>query len=248
MPIDTWFPLAIYYDDLIGAETHNAEIAAAMRRLINGVEAKRTTATTAFTGDVHGIEQIHNDAAFAWITRQVEFHALNYLSAIGHDLDKIDLYCQRSWPIISQAGEAVPVHAHHTANVSAVYYVELPADGDAGALRFHNQHRPNEVSDGIATSLTQGYSTYNVLNFGDAVYAPRAGRLLLFPAKQSHSVDKNESEGERLSLSFDLLVTSREEAEPGRHEYLTPPPGQWRRCTRYEDFLAEMEEPPTGSS
>jgi uncharacterized protein (TIGR02466 family) len=233
MGLDVWFPLAIYYEDLPDGAQHNSGFAKRIKDLYAAAE-RRTNATSSWTGDVHDVDRLHLDPAFDWLTDRVGEHALKYLDALGHDLTKTDIYIQRSWPVVAQRGQRVARHAHHTAHLSAVYYVSVPKGDAAGPIRFLNDHRPNEVSVGISSTSTGGYRENNALNYGSALYRPIAGRLLLFPAKQTHEVEPNETDEERISISYDLVVTSRGRAQDGHHEFLMPPPTVWKRIDRSE--------------
>jgi len=244
MALDAWFPLAIYYEDLDGAQ-HNPALAARIRELFGASGPRRTGAAASWTGDVHNVDRLHLDPAFDWLTDQVGRHALNYLGTLGHDLDKTDIYVQRAWPVVAQRGQRVARHAHHTAHVSAVYYVAAPRGDAGGAIRFVNEALPNEVSAGIGSSMTSGYSEPNALNYGGASYRPIAGRLLLFPAKQPHEVEPNETDEERISISYDLVITSRDTPDQGHHEFLMPPPALWKKIGGREP---EVAPPPLATS
>jgi hypothetical protein len=74
MPIETWFPLAIYYEDLPDAAKHQQSLVDAVLRLEQAGDAHRNYPEMAWTGDLHGVEQIHLDPAFSWIVEQVEQH------------------------------------------------------------------------------------------------------------------------------------------------------------------------------
>ena len=239
MAIDTWFPLAIYYEDLPDSAAHKDALVAAVHKLHDQGKEKRTSEHAAWTGDVHSVEKIHLDPAFEWITQQVERHVQLYLQKLGIDLQKMELYIQRAWPVISMEQQNVSAHAHHTANVSAVYYIQVAEEGDPGKIRFINDSRPNEIARGLASNMTQGYSNFNQFNYEGVVYEPVEGRLLAFPSKQRHEVNANETKGERISLSFDLVLTSSEEGEAGLYEFLSPSPSQWRRCARLEELVSE---------
>ncbi len=232
MPTDAWFPLIVYYDDLADSALHKASLLARINELHVQSGAQRTPENSAWTGDIHNVECVHCDPAFEWITRGVGHHAWEYLRALGHDLDLIDLQIQRAWPVVSNKSQIVSRHAHHSAHLSAVYYVQVPTDGEGGELRFHNEFRPNELSGGLAGDMTKGYIQSNFANFQSAIYKPIEGRLLIFPAKQVHSVDPHTSEQTRISMSFDLVLTSRSDRNPGEHEFLMPPPSQWRPVAR----------------
>jgi uncharacterized protein (TIGR02466 family) len=232
MPIDAWFPLVVYFVDLEESATQKEPLIRRIDELQQGAGAQRTSSNSAWTGDIHNVERIHSDPAFDWLTGQVGYHALEYLKTTGHDLDKIDVYIQRSWPVLAGKSQRVARHAHHNAHLSAVYYVSAPPKEQGGALRFFNEARPNEVCAGIGSGMTGAYREYNFTNYGSAEYAAVEGRLLIFPAKQSHDVEAHESDQPRVSLSYDLVLTSREEASPGLYEFLMPPPSAWKRVAR----------------
>lgn len=234
MPIDTWFPLAIYYEDLPDAEQHKQSLVDAILQLERAGYEPRNFPEMAWTGDLHGVEQIHTDPRFAWIVSQVEVHTLTYLQELGLDLNLIDLYIQRAWPVVSRHQQEVGSHCHNTANISAVYYVAVPASGsdEAGCLTFFDDARQNEVSPGLGSENTDIIATWNYFNQDQAMYLPTEGRLLLFPAKQRHAVTLNHTEGLRLSLSFDIVMTATPGASAGSYEFLPPPPGQWRKFSQ----------------
>jgi uncharacterized protein (TIGR02466 family) len=230
MPIQTWFPLAIYYEDLPDAHKHQQSLADAVLRLEQAGDEHRNYPEMAWTGDLHGVEQIHLDPAFSWIVAQVEQHTSIYLQKLGVDLSKIDLYIQRAWPIISRTEQEVGDHCHNTAHISAVYYIQAATEEtyDPGRLIFFNDARVNEVSPGLGSENTGIVDDNNPFNQLYTTYPPVEGRLLIFPAKQRHAVTMNETEELRLSLSFDIVLTARGKAA-GTFEFLTPPPHQWRK-------------------
>ncbi|NEP19537.1 MAG: hypothetical protein F6J97_22035, partial [Leptolyngbya sp. SIO4C1] len=143
---------------------------------------------------------------------------------------QLDLYIQRAWPVVARHQQEVGSHCHNTAHVSAVYYIAVPeSDSDeSGCLVFFDDTRPNEVSPGLGSENTDIIATWNYLNQDQVVYPPAAGRLLIFPAKQRHAVTLNHTEGLRVSLSFDIVLTAKVGRAAGTYEFLTPPPAQWR--------------------
>lgn len=247
MSLDVWFPLAIYYVDLPEGEQRNPALIEQIAALQETAAKRRTLPTASWTGDVHNVDRLHLDPGFDWLTEQVGIHALEYLKTLGHDLSKIDLYIQRSWPVVARKNERIARHTHPTAHLSAVYYVAVPKDGAAGKTRFFNDQRPNEVSPGIGSDMTNGYSQHNALNFGSADYSPTAGRLLLFPAKQPHDVEPNETDEARISISYDLVITSRGGAGDGHHEFLMPPPSAWRPVGRSASDMLAPPPPPAAA-
>jgi uncharacterized protein (TIGR02466 family) len=230
MPIDTWFPLAVYYEDLPAAPQHKAALLAAILQLEGAVEERRNFPEVAWTGDLHGVHHVHTDSRFGWLVGQVETHVVKYLGALGVDLTKVQLYIQRAWPVVSRHQQEVGIHCHNTAHISAVYYVSVPASGsdESGCLAFLDDARLNEVSPGLGSDNTDIIATWTPFNQDQALYSPVEGRLIVFPAKQRHGVTLNHTEQERVSVSFDIVLTAAAGSPAGTYEFLTPPPELWR--------------------
>jgi uncharacterized protein (TIGR02466 family) len=230
MPIEAWFPLAIYYEDLDNAAEHQQHLLATVLELEKSTE-RLAYPDRAWTGDLHGVQQIHQDPRFAWIVDCVQIHTTQYLEDLGVDLSQVDMYIQRGWPIVSRPQQSVGAHCHNTAHLSAVYYISVPESetADPGSLVFFNDARVNEVCPGLGSENTDIVEEDNYFNQLQVAYAPVAGRLMLFPAKQRHGVTTNETTELRLSLSFDLVLTAAAGAPAGAYEFLTPPPQQWRK-------------------
>src|SRR4051794_24669437 len=106
MSIDAWFPLVVYYTDLHESALQKPGLVKRILEIYDSADNRRDS-SSAWTGDIHNAERIHCDAAFTWITEQVGAHAIEYLKTLGHDLAKIDVYIQRSWPVISEKGQGV---------------------------------------------------------------------------------------------------------------------------------------------
>lgn len=196
MPLDVWFPLAIHYaDDAV--DTHSLAIAV---DAVLGRAPDRLGQSAAWTGDIHGDDQLHLDPQFETVTSAVARAAADYLVALGYQLDEMEMYAQRSWAVVSQPGQHVSPHCHANAHLSAVVYLQAPAG--SGALRFSNTAQPNALSAGAGSAGS--LRTLNALNYASSLYEPVDGRVVVFPAHQRHEVMVNESDADRLSLSYDL--------------------------------------------
>lgn len=234
MATETWFPLAIYLEDLSQAGEHRSKLLEAVLSLEKTGGSRRAYPQMAWTGDLHQVEQLHTDPKFAWICGQVETHTQIYLQELGLDLEQVDLYFQRSWPIVARRGEAVGSHRHPTAHVSAVYYIAVPVVADPetedpGSLVFFDDARVNEICPGLGSENTQVMAEWTDLNLLQVVYPPVEGRLVIFPAKQRHEVTTNTCDQIRVSLSFDIAITARSGSGGGSYEFLPPPPDRWQR-------------------
>ena len=72
MPIDPWFPLAMYYTDIEDAEIQKESLVNTILELESKGKPRRIDEKTAWTGDFHGVGQIQDDPRFAWVTKQIE--------------------------------------------------------------------------------------------------------------------------------------------------------------------------------
>jgi len=227
MAVETWFPLAVYYEDLGPSAEVKQEMLAYLNPLIEQYR-KTESKGAAYTGDTRGAWQLHREKPFQWLRGRVEVHTIEFARKLGVNLGVIGFYFQRSWPVFSRKGEQVYRHCHPNATISGVYYLDVPpSEGEGGRLVFHNDSQQNSLGTGFGTDTTRGISQWNDLNYRDVLYKPIEGRLVLFPSKQPHSVEACRAEGLRISLSFDIALTCSRHADPGQHEFLAPPPGEW---------------------
>lgn len=184
----------------------------------------------AWTGDFHGVWQLHQHPEFAWLLEQVCREAQHYLRALGFDLARTRLHLQRCWPVVAEPGQVVGRHHHPNAHLSAVYYLNGDGSGRSGCLRLFDGRRSNELVPGLAVGHDGPLALGHPLNAGWHDLAPQAGLLVLFPSSTDHAVLPSEEEEDlRLSISFDLCLTAPAcvPGEPQPPEYLAPHPGQW---------------------
>lgn len=184
----------------------------------------------AWTGDLHGVWQLHQRPEFSWLLEQVSREAQHYLLDLGFDLDRVRLHLQRCWPVVAETGQVVGRHHHPNAHLSAVYYLNGDGSGRNGCLRLFNGRHSNELVPGLAVGHDGPIAMGHPLNAGWHDVAPQAGLLLLFPSSTDHAVLPSDDEDDlRLSISFDLCLTAPAcgPAELQPPEYLAPHPGQW---------------------
>lgn len=234
MPIEPWFPLAIYYTDLENSAAHKESLTSTILELEENAKERRVDDKTAWTGDFHGAGQLQNDPRFVWIIEQIEQQTLVYLEELGIDLSKIDLYIQRAWPVVSRPNQSVGAHAHYTSHISAVYYISVPENDTpkSGSFIVHNSSNMNEFIPNIGGEHTDAIKKWNPFNYKVGYYSPKEGRILIFPSKQMHGVGANQTKETRISLSCDIVITSANNGDPSLHEFLSPPPTMWKKIAR----------------
>ena len=180
----------------------------------------------AWTGDLHGVWQLHRHPAFSVLADQVALHARTYLDETGFARGQVALHLQRCWPVISEWDQAIGRHHHPNAHLSAVLYLTGSGSGAEGVFRLHAMNQPNELVAGLAVGYGGPIDEDHPLNQSHWDLAPRPGLLVLFPSCLQHSVLPNDDPDQlRCSISFDFVLTAPEQG--GSPEYLAPHPRQW---------------------
>lgn len=191
----------------------------------------------AWTGDINGIGQLHRLEAFKAISTEVVRQAWLYLEQLGFETSRVALHLQRSWPVVSEAGQMIGRHHHPNAHLSAILYLTGNGSGREGFLRLFAPRQMNELVPGLAVGhggpIVAGSPAAERWNAAWMDVAPVAGLMVLFPAGTDHAVTANEeTDNLRLSLAFDLALTAPQARadNPTPAEYLAPHPAQWTEC------------------
>ncbi len=103
------------------------------------------------------------------------------------------------WANVLGQGAAHRLHHHPNNFLSGVYYVRTGPGADT--INFHDPRNQTGIIRPPVVELTAE-------NTDQVVVSVNNGTLLLFPAYLQHSVDANNSEIERVSISFNLMFSS----------------------------------------
>ena len=126
---------------------------------------------------------------------------LEYLR-IGYDAIEITA----CWTNVNPPGAGHRVHSHPNNFLSGVSYVKTQAGADT--INFHDPRIQAGIIRPPVTELTAENTDQVVVKVTD-------GTLLVFPAWLPHSVDANRGEGERISISFNIMFSSFTESMSG---------------------------------
>ena len=97
----------------------------------------------------------------------------------------------QSWLNKNKKGESHHEHVHPNSMVSGVWYPQIHEQ--LPPIQFRSRHQ-RDVS-----LQTEKYNTFNSATF---MLPMKRGELILFPSNLTHSVPTNQSDEERISLSF----------------------------------------------
>lgn len=99
------------------------------------------------------------------------------------------------WACINKKHDQNLIHSHtNNYNLSGVYYVNVPRD--SGEIVFRDP-RPGANQAPYRLFKDDGDSEY---------FTPSEGTIILFPSYLEHFVLPNRSDGDRISMSFDLTL------------------------------------------
>ncbi|GAB5470050.1 MAG: hypothetical protein Kilf2KO_30800 [Rhodospirillales bacterium] len=186
----TLFPTFCWVHDLAAAEATrlNAHLDAAVEALITPRPALPPGHTWQTSQD------LHQRAEFADLVTLIQVAGsgvVNFLKLAHRDLE-----ITGCWANINPPGSPHNIHTHPNNLLSGVYYVKAEAGADT--INFYDPRPQTRI---IAPKHTEG----NIANSTQSQVDVKAGRLILFPAWLEHGVPPNQSQSERLSISFDLM-------------------------------------------
>lgn len=105
----------------------------------------------------------------------------------------------QAWVNISPPGASNRIHVHPNSHLSGVYYVSLTAP-DCGSIFF----RDPRVA---ATMLPPPIGRETHFTATEVRMRPEEGRMYVFPSWLEHGVEVNRSDRDRVSISFNVLIT-----------------------------------------
>ena len=118
---------------------------------------------------------------------------------MGWDLKKSEIKITAMWSIINLKNASNARHSHPNNYISAAYYIK--ASKNSGDIVFYDPRSANTIR-------FPNVSNTNKLNSNIFSVQPEEGLLVLFPSYLHHSVNINNSEEERIVISFNINLIS----------------------------------------
>lgn len=188
--VNQYFPSCVWAHELNDFATMNSTMIEALYRLrAEGTGHGGAERAWQSAGD------LHQQAAFQPLTK------INIAAAKGV-LDFLKCRYQgfeitNCWGNINKQGESHHVHTHPNNFLSGVYYLRAPEK--SGDIVFSDPRHQ-------ALVLIPSYQEFTPFNSARQRITPREGTLLLFHSWFQHQVEGNESEEERISISFNVML------------------------------------------
>lgn len=196
--IDHLFPTKFYRAALEPAETLNPEIEAACLSLAvdddAGIAWCRKNNYPGYTSYASLNDLPWRFPAFRQLVKQLDKHASAFAKALDFDLRGGKLQIDDIWVNVLPRGGVHTSHIHTRSVISGTYYVAVPKG--ASALKLEDPRL------GFMMAAPPRKAKPSPENRSFVYLEPSPGTVLLWESWLRHEVPVNQSEGERISVSF----------------------------------------------
>ena len=117
------------------------------------------------------------------------------MNDMGWDTKKNNIKLTNMWSIINKKSASNSRHIHSNSYISAAYYVKAPQN--CGDIFFYDPRTANVIRSPEIKESTK-------LNMQQVNITPQEGLLVMFPSYLHHSVGANNSDDERIVISFNI--------------------------------------------
>ncbi len=198
------FAVPIWLRQVLDHERINKDLQEKIARLeANGQSINRSN-----VGGWHSPANLHRSEDFAEIRRVIGTACAQCAESLGFDFSQHHLKFAEMWANRNGPGAYNRAHIHPNAFLSGAYYVKLPPD--AGDIEFYDPVRERAMQALPLKSDT-------LLRAQSVEYECEEGSLVIFPAWLQHAVRANNSNTDRISLSFNMFVEPTTSDQPGTH-------------------------------
>lgn len=189
------FPSMVWFADLDGAVAMND----ALFDHISNI--RKTLKSTKRSNELgwHSPTNLHLDAAFADLCGCIDGMAATIAESMNMRADR-RLVIDSFWVNINPKFAYNALHDHPQSTLSGVYYVR--SNEDSGRLRFRDPRAGKRMNPWpVSPDAKKDQRHWDRVN-----YKPLPGRLIMFPSWLEHDVEPNQSDEERISISFNMDV------------------------------------------
>jgi len=190
--IENWFCTPIYFEDL--NEKDFKSVQSEVKSLLKIAEfTKRNnwgTNNHSLTSPMFDTNILQEYEAFKFLSI-IKQNAIKYVTNLNGSCD-YDIDITTSWITKTLKGEYALPHAHGDSDIAGVYYFQ--SNGADGSINFVNP------SPALEATKLRGSQVKQV------EYNPEVGRIILFPGWLMHYVTENQTDSERVSVSFNITL------------------------------------------
>lgn len=194
MHLNQIFPVPIY-ENMVGDDTIQKEFDILISQLKENGEFKLNSVSECqFLSDATFTENLFDTGKLEHFKEVLQQNIKQYIKFVVPDYvtnRNYDFRIDSSWLTLNHRNHYSHAHHHGDSDISGVYYVKT--NGEDGELVFEN---PNRL---VSTS-------YLLNTWQESMHhKPEVGKLILFPGWMVHRVEKNLTDNERISFSFNII-------------------------------------------
>jgi len=132
------------------------------------------------------------------IDKEIEIYLRKYLRL----KTTVGLKHQSSWILVHQKGDFSPKHYHRNSWLSGIYYYKV--NSNSGQVVFINT--PPFGWTCSSMDPVDEVEDFNLMNSHEYAITPKEGDLFLFPSQLAHQSYPNESDDDRICISFNYTL------------------------------------------
>jgi len=196
MTVNASFALPIYHNYVTGTRLDllQAELLSAVEKIKKDnvfQKNKKWNKDTHNLSDPTFRKNAIEEYSLTLFQKELEFHVNEFMKTIGTPIERYRSFkIYGCWITQTMPGEHAHNHTHGHNDLSGVYYIKT--DNKDGNLFFNNP----------LTLLTHSYSFEHIPQ--QLEYLPEEGKIVLFPGWLEHGVKTNNTDKERISISFNI--------------------------------------------
>ena len=197
MPVESWFPTLVFYEDVAVPEGVHA---GALEAVTESVDAERLEEVRRYTA-AEAPNTLHRDPRIEALLGLLFVPARRFFfEVLRFNAERTRFFVGRCWPVVQAAGGSGGLHTHGGATLSGVFYLETPEG--SGALEFR---KPTSFSHDHVEKVEM-----TELTFDTVTYPATRHRLLLFPSNIIHRALANADDiaSPRVAIAFDIYSTA----------------------------------------
>ena len=192
----TYFPHPVFYYKLDNYNSYNVELSKYIYDLQkNDSKGQSLSNVNGWHSPFFNIK--NKDSVGYKFLIKIQPYIMDVFKSYGWIFDPHKVRFSGVWAIINKKGNFNTEHIHPNSHLSGAYYVKAPEN--CGNFKVYNPHS-------ISRDKFPPRQTPTDLNRLVAEHEINEGDLLIFPSHLPHSVLPNQSDDERIVVSFNLFV------------------------------------------
>ena len=151
-------------------------------------------------GGWHSHDFLHENEKFGKLKSEIvnlSQEAMTHLDIIKEMIPEVT----GMWAVVNGPGSSNRLHNHPFNYLSGVFYLQVPKD--SGSLIFHDPRPQSEVLSPPKKPQESIHTAHRV------TWTPKQNDILFFPSWLQHEVKENNSQEERIVISFNIELKRR---------------------------------------